>query len=55
MFEGASPLSIGRKPIPCVPFPLPRGRGINRKRGFAPLIHPAIKVGELKRGGASLT
>jgi len=37
---GALTLDCG-DPIPCVPFPLLRGRGGNKKRGEAPLGHPA--------------
>jgi len=50
MFDGASPLSIGRNPIPCIPFPLPRGRGVSRKRGFAPLRHPIKGVERVNTG-----
>jgi len=31
---------FGNNPIPFIPFPLARRRGINRKRGFTPLKHP---------------
>ena len=43
MCEQVLPFSIGSNPIPCIPFPLQRGRGINRKRGFAPLRHPVME------------
>jgi len=40
MCEQALLFAIGRNPIPFIPFPLRRGRGIDRKRGSAPLRHP---------------
>ncbi len=39
VFMGAS-LPFSGDPIPFVPFPLIRGRGIIEKRGCAPLRHP---------------
>jgi hypothetical protein len=55
MFEGAKSLSISRNPIPFIPFPLARGRGRNRKRGFAPLRHPIKGWGELRMFKKGLT
>ena len=56
MFEGASPLSVGRNPIPFIPFLLSRGRGVSRKRGFAPLRHPdLIREDNMKNRLISIT
>jgi hypothetical protein len=35
-------------PSPVSPSPYRRGRGVNRKRGFAPLIRPVIKEVKLQ-------
>jgi len=38
-------------PIPCIPFPLARGRGRFLKEGLAPLLNTLIITLELRRGG----
>ena len=40
--RGAKLLSIGRNPIPFIPFPLSRGRG-NIERGALPLLGTRLK------------